>query len=445
MTFAELNLNPVLLAALPPELHTPTRIQQLAIPVALQGKDLLALAQTGSGKTLAFGLPLLHALPLLQNLHSDNSEPRDRVQALILVPTRELAAQVSRALQAVATPLGIGLQVLCGGEAQETQLEGLAKGPQLLVATPGRLLDLLKQDALSLQHVRHLVLDEADRLLEMGFWPDIQRLLTFMPDTRQTLLFSATLPAALNELALGMMTKPVRIEAQALNSVVAEIEERLYLVNKGSKAQALIALLKEHQWSQALVFIGARDSADALAKRLAKAGVAVASLHGDKAQAVRTQTLEDFKAGRVKVLVATDLLARGIHVDALPVVLNLDLPPSAPVYVHRIGRTARAGASGLAISLVCHGENDALDAIRTLTGRALPLQALPGFPVTDLPAAKADTGTGEVPEGKRGDGCVGGGGRGEGGERKRPPRDKQANRRSINKRSIKDFTGKSGR
>ncbi|MCE9686363.1 DEAD/DEAH box helicase [Shewanella sp. AS16] len=434
MTFAELNLNPVLLAALPPELHTPTRIQQLAIPVALQGKDLLALAQTGSGKTLALGLPLL------QRLHSDTSEPRDRGQALILVPTRELAAQVSRALQAVATPLGIGLQLLCGGEAQETQLEGLAKGPQLLVATPGRLLDLLKQAALSLASVRHLVLDEADRLLEMGFWPDIQRLLTHMPDGRQTLLFSATLPTALNELALGMMTKPVRIEAQALNSVVSDVEERLYLVNKGSKAQALIALLKQHQWPQALVFIGARDSADALAKRLAKAGVAVASLHGDKVQAVRTQTLEDFKAGRVKVLVATDLLARGIHVDALPVVLNLDLPPSAPVYVHRIGRTARAGASGLAISLVCHGESDSLDAIRTLTGRALPLQALPGFPVTDLPAARVDTGTGtgsfDNPEGKS---------RGEASERKRPPRDKQANRRSINKRSIKDFKGKSGR
>ena len=405
MTFSELTLAPALLAALPATLQHPTRIQQLAIPAALAGQDLLALAQTGSGKTLAFGLPLLQRL----------DPASDRVQGLVLMPTRELALQVTAALQGVAEGLGLRVLTLCGGVAQELQQAELALGPQLLVATPGRLRDLLAQRVLGLSNLQCLVLDEADRLLEMGFWPDIQWLMNAMPAERQNLLFSATLPTELESLATGLLTNPQRIEADPVNSLVSEIEERLYLVNKSSKVPALISLLKEQDWSQVLVFISARDDADGVARKLAKAGIPVAALHGDKDQGAREQALADFKAGKVRVLVATDLMARGIHVEALPVVINLDLPASAPVYVHRIGRTARAGRKGLAMSLVCHGEAETLAAIRTLTGRELLLGDLPGFPVTDQPAS---------------------------GEGKRAPRDKQANRRTANKRSAKQFKGK---
>ena len=405
MTFSELALHPALLASLPATLQTPTRIQQLAIPAVLAGQDLLALAQTGSGKTLAFGLPLLQRLDPASSL----------VQGLVLVPTRELAIQVTAALKEGAEALGLRIVTLCGGVPQERQQAELALGPQLLVATPGRLRDLLTQQLLGLDGLQLLVLDEADRLLEMGFAPDIKALLGFIPADRQTLLFSATLPAELDELATGLLTEPTRIEANPLNSLVNEIEERLYLVNKSSKVPALISLLKEQAWPQVLVFISARDDADGVARKLARAGIPVAALHGEKEQAVRDQALDDFKAGKVRVLVATDLMARGIHVEALPLVINLDLPASAPVYVHRIGRTARAGCEGLAISLVCHGEAEILAAIRTLTGRDLPLVELGDFPVTDLSAS---------------------------GERKRPPRDKQANRRTQAKRSIKQFKGK---
>ncbi|MEE1953719.1 DEAD/DEAH box helicase [Aeromonas sp. 75A] len=405
MTFSELALHPDLLASLPVTLQTPTRIQQLAIPAALAGQDLLALAQTGSGKTLAFGLPLL------QRLDPASSQ----VQGLVLVPTRELAIQVSAALKEGAEALGLRIVTLCGGVAQERQQAELAQGPQLLVATPGRLRDLLTQQLLGLDGLQLLVLDEADRLLEMGFAPDIKALLGFIPADRQTLLFSATLPAELEALANGLLREPTRIEANPLNSVVNEIEERLYLVNKSSKVPALISLLKEQAWPQVLVFISARDDADGVARKLSKAGIAVAALHGEKEQAVREQALGDFKEGKIRVLVATDLMARGIHVEALPVVVNLDLPASAPIYVHRIGRTARAGRSGLAISLTCHGEADMLTAIRTLTGRELPVSELADFPVTDQPAS---------------------------GEGKRPPRDKQANRRTQAKRSVKQFKGK---
>ncbi|MFG7350198.1 DEAD/DEAH box helicase [Shewanella oncorhynchi] len=430
LTFAELGLNSALLKALPASLKHPTKVQQLTIPAILAGRDLLALAQTGSGKTLAFGLPLLQQILLQQQtqLQGAKSVQPPNALALVLVPTRELALQVTEALQTVASQLStsLNIQLLCGGVAQEDQLAELAAKQQVLVATPGRLLDLCKQSHVSLDSIKHLVLDEADRLLEMGFWPDVQKLMAFMPKLKQTSLFSATLPEALDTLAGKLLVnKPLRVEAHKVNSVAGEIEEQLYLVNKGSKAQALIALLKQHQWPQVLVFISARDDADAVAKRLAKAGMKVAALHGEKEQTVRSQTLTDFKANRIQVLVATDLMARGIHVDALPVVINLDLPMSAPVYVHRIGRTARAGEKGLAISLVCHGEMATLTAIRSLTARELPLALLAEFPVTDKPSEKITDGATESTV-----------------ERKRPPRDKQANRRSINKHSAKEFKGK---
>lgn len=412
LTFTKLGLNSALIKALPAMLQCPTLVQQLAIPAILAGRDVLALAQTGSGKTLAFGLPLLQSVL------------EQQAQALVLVPTRELAQQVTLALQAVAQPLSgaMKIQTLCGGVDIDNQLIELAERPQILVATPGRILDLCKQSHITLDSIKHLVLDEADRLLEMGFWPDVQKLIALMPKHKQTLLFSATLPEALDTLASQLLINdPLRVQAHKANSVVPHIEEQLYLVNKGSKTQALIALLKQYQWPQVLVFISARDDADAVAKRLAKAGMKVAALHGEKDQTVRSQTLADFKVKRIQILVATDLMARGIHIDALPVVVNLDLPMSAPVYVHRIGRTARAGTKGLAISLVCHGEMATLTTIRGLTERALPLTLLADFPVTDKPSEQAS------------DGKV---------ERKRPPRDKQANRRSINKHKASEFKGK---
>ena len=429
LTFAELGVNVALCSVLPAGLKHPTRVQQLAIPAILAGRDVLALSQTGSGKTLAFGLPLLQILwQQIAEQTMAKSVPAANPLALVLVPTRELAQQVTIALHALASKLSssLNIQLLCGGIAQEEQLAELAAKPQFVVATPGRLLDLCTQSHISLDSIKYLVLDEADRLLEMGFWPDVQKLMAMMPKRKQTLLFSATLPEALDSLAGKLLTNnPLRVEASTRNAVAAEIEERLYLVNKGSKAQALIALLKQYQWSQVLVFISARDDADAIAKRLVKAGINAAALHGEKDQTVRSQTLADFKANRIQVVVATDLMARGIHVDALPVVINLDLPTSAPVYVHRIGRTARAGAKGLAISLVCHGEMPSLTAIRNLTARELPLASLADFPVTDKPSERAREDGAEnkvVP--------------------KRPPRDKQANRRSINKHSVKAFKGK---
>lgn len=408
MTFSELNLASSLLSALPAELHTPTTIQQLAIPVILSGRDLLALAQTGSGKTFAYGLPLLQkTLPMTPH-----------IQTLIIVPTRELATQVSQALGLIAKPMNIDVCPLCGGVDQQWQQDQLAQNPQLIVATPGRLLDLIEQQIINLSSLQHLVLDEADRLLEMGFWPDVQRIMAHLPAKKQTLLFSATLLPELEEKALQPLNDPIKISANLPNQTVPEIDEQLYLVNKGSKAQVLIHLLKQHHWSQVLVFISARDNADALAKKLLKAGIRVAALHGNKDQTEREQILTQFKQQKIEVLIATDLLARGIHIEQLPVVINFDLPPSPAVYIHRVGRTARAGQTGLALSLVCHNENAILDTIRQLTQRPLVLQTLADFPVTDQPATT-------VP--------------------KRQPRDKQANRRSAQKRSVKQFQPKSSR
>ncbi|MGS0674337.1 DEAD/DEAH box helicase [Shewanella sp. 125m-1] len=406
MNFSDLNLSVETLSKLPSSVSVATEIQRLAIPEILAGKDLLALAQTGSGKTYAFGLPLL------QIITNDGVE-NGKVKALILVPTRELALQVGEALKYIS--VNIRLTVLCGGVDKAKQLEELELQPQLIVATPGRLLDFLRQQLITLESVKQLVLDEADRLMEMGFWPDIERIIECIPAKRQTLLFSATLAPELNDKALKLLHAPKKLAAQAVNSVTSDIKELLFLVNKGDKARALIALNQMHQWSQVLAFVNARDDADKLAKRLVKAGINAAALHGDKEQLQRQQTLEDFKTRKLQVLVTTDLLSRGIHIDALPVVINVDLPASAPVYVHRIGRTARAGDNGVAISLVCHSESDNLKAIELLTKREMKLESLEGFEVTDKPAS---------------------------GQSKRAPRDKTANRRSQSKRSAKDFAAK---
>lgn len=407
MSFDNLTLNAKTAAAIPSQFDKPTEIQQAVIPTIIAGKDVLALAQTGSGKTLAFGLPLLN------NINHDVNE----LQALVIVPTRELASQVAESLEPIATALNISTITLTGGVNADDQHQQLLTKPQLAIATPGRLLAVIKSGELELTQCMSLVLDEADRLIDMGFWPDIQAITEALPAKRQSLLFSATLPPELVNQAETLLSNPEKITTHQENSVVETIEETLYLVNKGSKAQALIALLNQNQWPQVLVFIGAKDNADALTKRLNKAKISVSALHGNKSQEERAQALESFKNGETRVLIATDVMARGIHIDQLPVVINFELPSHSATYVHRVGRTARAGSAGCAISLVSHNENEHLNAIRTLTNKPLPLQSLEGFPVTDKPASESTA-------------------------RKRPPKDKMANRRTAKKKSIKQFKSK---
>ncbi|ELB2006639.1 DEAD/DEAH box helicase [Vibrio parahaemolyticus] len=406
MPFSTLSLSSELIHALPKDFKKPTDIQALAIPELLAGQDLLALANTGSGKTLAYGLPLLEKL-------SVNPEQK----ALILVPTRELAMQVSEAINQVGQVLELNAVCLCGGVDKEQQQQALATNPHILVATTGRLVDLAN-NGLDLSNVHYLVLDEADRLLDMGFWPDVQNIAMQTSNQRQTAMFSATFSEELKEKAKQLMPAPKQVAAHQENSTNQDIVETLYLVNKGSKTKALIELIQKNAWTQALVFIGAKENADGLAKKLNKAGISTNALHGNKSQDEREEALAQFKSGQIQVLIATDLLARGIHIEQLPVVINFELPMHAETYIHRVGRTARAGEQGVAMSLVCHGEMDALNAIRHLTQRALPVQDLVGFPVTDKPST---------------------------GESKRAPRDKKANRRTHAKKSIKQFQGKSKR
>ncbi|MDG3411203.1 DEAD/DEAH box helicase [Vibrio parahaemolyticus] len=406
MPFSTLSLSSELIHALPKDFKKPTDIQALAIPELLAGQDLLALANTGSGKTLAYGLPLLEKLRV-------NPEQK----ALILAPTRELAMQVSEAINQVGQALDLNTVCLCGGVDKEQQQQALATNPHILVATTGRLVDLAN-NGLDLSNVHYLVLDEADRLLDMGFWPDVQNIAGQISNQRQTAMFSATFSDELKDKAKLLMQAPKQVAAHQENSTNQDIVETLYLVNKGSKTKALIELIQKNAWTQALVFIGAKENADGLAKKLNKAGISTNALHGNKSQDEREEALAQFKSGQIQVLIATDLLARGIHIEQLPVVINFELPMHAETYVHRVGRTARAGEQGVAMSLVCHGEMDALNAIRHLTQRALPVQDLVGFPVTDKPST---------------------------GESKRAPRDKKANRRTNAKKSIKQFQGKSKR
>ncbi|HCG5530403.1 TPA: DEAD/DEAH box helicase [Vibrio parahaemolyticus] len=403
MPFSTLSLSSELIHALPKDFKKPTDIQALAIPELLAGQDLLALANTGSGKTLAYGLPLLEKL-------SVNPEQK----ALILVPTRELAMQVSEAINQVGQALDLNAVCLCGGVDKEQQQQALATNPHILVATTGRLVDLAN-NGLDLSNVHYLVLDEADRLLDMGFWPDVQNIAGLISNQRQTAMFSATFSDELKGKAKLLMQAPKQVAAHRENSTNQDIVETLYLVNKGSKTKALIELIQKNAWTQALAFMVAKENADGLAKKLNKAGISANALHGNKSQDEREDALAQFKSGQIQVLIATDLLARGIHIEQLPVVINFELPMHAETYVHRVGRTARAGEQGVAISLVCHGEMDALNAIRHLTQRALPVQDLVGFPVTDKPST---------------------------GESKRAPRDKKANRRTNAKKSIKQFQGK---
>ncbi|WP_296947676.1 DEAD/DEAH box helicase [uncultured Massilia sp.] len=375
MSFASLGLIDQItrtLAAL--HYHTPTAVQAQAIPAVLAGRDVMAAAQTGTGKTAGFTLPLLQRLVMDGGQVASNS-----VRALVLVPTRELAEQVHESVRAYGAGLPLRTMVAYGGVSINPQMMRLRKGVDLMVATPGRLLDLQRQNAVRFDRVQALVLDEADRMLDLGFSRDIDKLMALLPDKRQTLLFSATFSDPIRALAGKLLHDPVNIEATPRNTTVRAIRQWIVPVDKKRKPELFLHLLARHGWGQVLAFVKTRKGVDELVGLLDAKGLASDAIHGDKPQPARLRALERFKAGEVRILVATDVAARGLDIDELPVVVNVDLPIVAEDYVHRTGRTGRAGASGEAVSLVCADEVQLLAAIEALTGQVLPRQEEAGF------------------------------------------------------------------
>ncbi|PKQ43619.1 DEAD/DEAH box helicase [Confluentibacter flavum] len=374
MSFTNLGLSQALLKAISKKGYsTPSPIQQKAIPHILQGKDILASAQTGTGKTAGFTLPLLHLL-------SENpKEKYSPIRALILTPTRELAAQVYANVKEYSEFVNIRSAVIFGGVNQKPQVATMRQGIDVLVATPGRLLDLINQNHISLKRVEILVLDEADRMLDMGFLRDIERIIKLMPEKRQNLMFSATFSADIKKLAHGILNHPVQVEATPENTTVDAISQKVYRVAKGLKTDLIIKLISEGNWKQVLVFGRTKHGANKLAEKLVKAGITTAAIHGNKSQGARTKALEGFKKGSVRVLVATDIAARGLDIPLLPHVINFEIPNIPEDYVHRIGRTGRAGAVGEAISLVSPDETTFLRDIEKLVGMKIPSELLAGF------------------------------------------------------------------
>ena len=379
MTFTDLGLKPELARAVAEKGYvTPTPIQREAIPAVLAGRDVLAGAQTGTGKTAAF------ILPILQNLASQQARaPR----ALVLTPTRELAAQVAESARDYGRHTGLRTLVIFGGVSEKPQIEALRTGCDLLVATPGRLLDLAQQRLLDLGQVRCCVLDEADRMLDMGFINDIRRILKLLPRERQNLMFSATYSEDIRELASRLLHNPVAIEVAARNAAAERIEQYVYRVPKEHKRHLLAHLIVSGNWHQVLVFTRTKHGANRLTEQLVGSGVRAVAIHGNKSQGARVRALADFKENRVTALVATEVAARGLDIKELPHVVNYELPNVPEYYVHRIGRTARAGGCGSAVSLVSPDEAPLLRDIEKLLRRTLPVAALPAYPVTAAPAA----------------------------------------------------------
>jgi ATP-dependent RNA helicase RhlE len=384
MSFASLGLSAPLLEAVAEKGYsTPSPIQAQAIPAVLEGKDVMAAAQTGTGKTAGFTLPLLELL-------SKGNRPRsNQVRALVLTPTRELAAQVSESVEMYGKNLPLHSTVVFGGVKINPQMMRLRKGVDILVATPGRLMDLYNQKAVKFDQLEVLILDEADRMLDMGFINDIRKIIALLPKKRQNLMFSATFSDEIRSLAKGLVNNPVEISVSPRNTTATTVEQWVSPVDKNRKAALLIQLIKEHQWSQVLVFTKTKHGANKLTKQLEAAKIKSAAIHGNKSQGARTRALADFKDYSIQVLVATDIAARGLDIDQLPQVVNYDLPNVAEDYVHRIGRTGRAGATGQAISLVCADEFKLLAAIERLTGALLERKEIQGFkPVNALPASR---------------------------------------------------------
>ncbi len=375
MSFDSLGLSAELLRAVSEQGYTePTPVQRQAIPVVLEGKDILAGAQTGTGKTAGFTLPLLQLLS--QKAQGKGRRP---IRALVLTPTRELAAQVAESIEIYGRHLPLGSTVVFGGVKINPQIEKLRHGVDILVATPGRLLDHAQQKTVDLSHVEFLVLDEADRMLDMGFIHDIRKVLAMLPSGRQNLLFSATYSQEIKTLADKLLNAPVLIEVARRNTTAETVEQRVYRVDRERKRELLSFLIGSRNWRQVLVFTRTKHGANRLAQQLEKDGLSAAAIHGNKSQGARTRALAGFKQGEIRVLVATDIAARGLDIDQLPHVVNFELPNVPEDYVHRIGRTGRAGREGEAISLVCVDENRLLRDIERLLKRELASEILPGY------------------------------------------------------------------
>jgi ATP-dependent RNA helicase RhlE len=405
MSFSTLGLSPALLRAVSAKGYSsPTPIQTAAIPAALAGRDVLGSAQTGSGKTVAF------ALPLLQQLESTPLESPRRVRALVLVPTRELSAQVGEEIRALAQhlPRALKVSIVFGGVSINPQMMRLRGGTDIMVATPGRLLDLIGHNAFTLSGVAMLVLDEADRLFDLGFAEELNRILALLPAQRQNLFFSATFPPAVQTLAHTLLRDPVRIEVQPAAQSEPDIVQRAIAVDAGRRTQLLRHLMAQYHWSRVLVFVATKHAAEMVADKLRKARINAEPFHGELSQGKRTQVLADFKASRLKVVIATDVAARGLDIAQLPVVVNFDLPRSAVDYTHRIGRTGRAGEAGVAVSFVSAGTEAHFRLIEKRQGLSLPLEQIAGFEpvqtavpvVTALDGTPIDTATGGI-KGKR--------------------------------------------
>ena len=374
MSFDSMGLAPALLRAVSEQGYTqPTPIQAKVIPVVLEGRDVMAGAQTGTGKTAGF------TLPLLQRLTQNTPATRGRVRALILTPTRELAAQVAESVKNYGKHMPFKTTVIYGGVSINPQIDQLRRGVDIVVATPGRLLDHAQQRTVDLRHVEIFVLDEADRMLDMGFLPDIRRVIAMLPQQRQSLLFSATFPDDIRALANKLLHSPVSVEVGGRNAAAEKIEQAAYFIEKGQKRDVLSWLIGSGNWQQVLVFTRTKHGANKLAEQLVRDGFSAAAIHGNKSQGARTRALADFKRNAVRVLVATDIAARGLDIDQLPHVVNYELPEVAEHYVHRIGRTGRAGNEGLAVSLVGRDERPLLKQIERLLGYPVAIRQPDGF------------------------------------------------------------------
>ncbi len=389
MSFANLGLSsPILKAVAKQGYDTPSPIQEAAIPAVLRGRDVMAAAQTGTGKTAGFTLPILEKLSI-----GESAKP-NQVRALIITPTRELAAQITDNVEKYGANLSLSAGVVFGGVKINPQIIKLRRGVDILIATPGRLLDLYQQKAIRFEQLEILVLDEADRMLDMGFIHDIKKILAVLPKQRQNLLFSATFSEDIRQLARGLVNDPVEVSVAAPNSTADRVEQAIYTVDKGQKMRLLTQLILDNDWQQVLVFSRTKHGANRISKTLEQAGISSAPIHGNKSQAARTKALAGFKFGKVRALIATDIAARGIDIDQLPQVVNFDLPNVAEDYVHRIGRTGRAGACGCAISLVCHDEEQQLSDIERLLNRHIERKEIQGFSpnnavaITDLSRKK---------------------------------------------------------
>jgi ATP-dependent RNA helicase RhlE len=385
MSFSSLGLSEALLKAVAKKGYTqPSPIQQKAIPPILERKDVLASAQTGTGKTAGF------VLPILQILSESAPLSRRPIRSLVLTPTRELAAQVYENVKEYSEFIDFRSTVIFGGVNQKPQVNTIRNGVDLLVATPGRLLDLHNQKLVSLASVEIFVLDEADRMLDMGFLRDIQRIIALLPNKRQNLMFSATFSHDIKKLANTILNHPVAVEATPENITAEKVEHRVIRVDKGQKTELTIKLITEGDWKQVLIFTRTKHGANKLSEKLAKSGVSSAAIHGNKAQNARTAALDGFKKGSVRVLVATDIAARGLDIPLLPHVINFELPNISEDYVHRIGRTGRAGASGEALSLVDHEELDYLRGIEKLLNHKIPSEIVAGYEPKDIPSEPKD-------------------------------------------------------